>query len=624
MCGINGQLNLNNQKPIEVNILIKMRDSLIHRGPDDSGYYTDGPLGFGFRRLSILDLSEAGHQPFTSEDGRYTIVYNGEIFNYQEFYDELKAKGYKFKSKSDTEVLLYLFIDRGKAMLNTLNGMFAFAIWDKIEKSLFIARDRIGIKPLYYSTLNGTFFFASEPKAILSAGVNAELNQDYFQELLLFKYIAGHQTIFKNIQRLLPGHHITIKDSKIDIVRWWNLSDKIQTNRDNLPSNPFNWFEETFYSSVKFRTISDVPIGLMLSGGLDSGSIAEGLHHCGFNRTAAFTVTFEDSRYDETHLAKNIAEKFNLDFHPIENERINISKELIDASWYSDEPLVHQNDVQMLALTKNAKSLVTVLLSGEGADELMGGYYRYKPLNHSKAIRVSSTLLRLLGGLPSRNIVNRFNKLSRYLKDDSLNSLVLFNASNLYPTDLAAFGIHIDPDQFEYRQQVMLEAANLYPNEPARQAMYLDMFTHLSSVLDRNDRMSMGASIECRVPFLDYRFLEMIPAMTSKLLLQGKKGKHLLCQSIGKKLPPETMAFKKLGFSVPWESYLRTNPLIKEFIENIEHDPIFKLSILEQLPIKKIKVLFYQKNPVGETLIRQLFMLSVWHNTYFKKLTMIN
>ncbi|MBK8563708.1 MAG: asparagine synthase (glutamine-hydrolyzing) [Saprospiraceae bacterium] len=620
MCGISGQLNFNNFKPIDVNLLVKMRDSLIHRGPDDAGIYVNGPLGFGFRRLSILDLSEAGHQPFTSEDSRYTIIFNGEIFNYQEFYDELKAKGYRFVSKSDTEVLLYLFIERGKAMLNSLNGMFAFAIWDSIENSLFIARDRIGIKPLYYSIDNDTFFFASEQKAILSAGVNEALNQDYFQELLLFKYIAGQQTIFKHIQRLLPGHCITIKDSKVNITQWWNLSDKIQTNRENLPSNPYNWFEETFYSSVKYRTISDVPLGLMLSGGLDSGAIAEGLHRCGYNGSSAFTVTFKDVRYDETNLAKKVAEKFDLKFHQIENERIDITKELHDASWFNDEPLVHQNDAQMLALTKNAKSLVTVLLSGEGADELMGGYYRYKPLNHSKTIRFSSGLLKLLGGLPSRNIVNRFDKLSRYLKDDSLTSLVLFNASNLYPTDLAAFGIQIDPDQFEYRHQIIRESVNLYPNEPARQAMYFDMFTHLSSVLDRNDRMSMGASIECRVPFLDYRFLEMIPAMPSNVLLNGKKGKHLLCQSIGKRLPPETLAFKKLGFSVPWEQYLRTNPFISEFIEEMENDPIFELPIFEQLPIKKIRSLFLQRVPIGETLIRQLFMLSVWYNTYFKNL----
>lgn len=624
MCGIAGIVHFDRDRPVSQSRLIAMRDAMLHRGPDGAGVHLDGNVGLAHRRLAIIDLSENGHQPFSTPDGRFHMTYNGEIFNFLELRRELEKEGHHFCSKSDTEVLLQLFVRYGEGALEKLNGMFAFAIWDSKEKQLFLARDRMGIKPLYYAIQDQGFFFASEPKAILAAGVDPALNEAGFSELLLFKYIAGEATIFKNINRLLPGHCMTLTDGRLKIRRWWDLPGKIQTNREQLPRDPFQWFEETFYSSVQYRTISDVPVGVMLSGGLDSSSIAAALHHNGNKDLTSFTVTFEDQRYNEGPLAQKVAEAFGLHYHAVQLVGQDLLDHLEKASWYHDEPLVHQNDAQMLALARYAKQYVTVLLSGEGGDELMGGYFRYKPLRHHAMLQALSPLVRLLNHLPSGGIVNRFDKLSRYFADSRLSSLLLFNASNLYPADLKQMGIHVDPEQFEYRNKVFHEAIQLYPKEPARQAMYLDLFTHMSSVLDRNDRMTMGASIECRVPFLDYRLLEMIPALPSNALLKGKKGKFLLFNSVGQKLPKEVRTFKKLGFSVPWEQYMRSNPAFLDYIKQFEKNEIFQMPLFEKLPAKKIKKAFLDRNPVGETVIRQLFMLSIWKDSYFDKLNQVS
>lgn len=592
-----------------------MTTAMAHRGPDSFDYYYEDFIGLGHRRLSILDLSEAGKQPMRTPDGRYCIVFNGEIFNFQELRSDLTRLGFSFHSHSDTEVLLKAYVHYGSNVLDKLNGMFAFAIWDRVERSLFLARDRVGVKPLYYAIYNDTFYFASEPKGILSAGVPADLFQEGLDELLLFRYIAGENTVFKAIKRLLPGHSLTIDyRGTPKITRWWNLAEKIQANRENLPRDPYAWFEETFYSSVAYRTISDVPVGIMLSGGLDSGSIAAGLHRNGHRDMAAFTVAFDDANYNEAPLAKLVANKFNLQFHSLKLQGAALLDKLKEATWYHDEPLIHQNDAQMLSLAQYAKPFVTVLLSGEGGDELMGGYVRYKALNHYQWASWISPFLETLKHIPTGKIVNRAEKLQRYLKDSRPESLILLNASDIYPSDLEMYGAKIDLEQFTYRQSILREAASVYPSEPARQAMYLDLFTHMASILDRNDRMTMGASIECRVPFLDYRFLEMLPALPSNLLLKGKKGKYLLFDSVGKQLPEEVRQFKKLGFSVPWQQYIAQENIFQGYLQKLRKGST--AAVFDKLNYEKIYDHFQAGEPTGRTLVRQLLMVQLWQEAY--------
>ena len=354
MCGIAGILYFDRSRSVEQDRLVSM-DTLSHRGPDGAGIFIDNELGLAHRRLSIIDISERGHQPFFSPDNRYSITFNGEIFNFKELRKDLESEGVKFISETDTEVLLHLYIKRGKDCLDKLNGMFAFAVWDSVERSLFIARDRVGVKPLYYANVNQSFYFASEPKALFKAGVEPAIHTEVMPELLLFKYVAGEATVFRHVKRLLPGHCMTIKNGDLRIIRWWNLPEKVKANRERLPEKPFEWFEEAFYSSVKYRTISDVPVGVMLSGGLDSSSVAAALHKNGESNLSAFTFVFDDPLYNEGPLAALVARRFGLNLHTVELDQDKLVTALQESAWLYDEPLVHQNDAQMLALSKVAK-----------------------------------------------------------------------------------------------------------------------------------------------------------------------------------------------------------------------------------------------------------------------------
>ena len=618
MCGIAGIVHFDKSRVVAENRLTTMRDSMQHRGPDGAGIFLDQECGLAHRRLSIIDLSDRSAQPFVSADGRLVITFNGEIFNYRELRSKLQTDGFTFRTESDTEVLLYLFQRYGARCLDMLNGMFAFAVWNTVERSLFLARDRVGVKPLYYTQTESEILFASEPKALFKAGISPAVNEDAMEELLLFKYVAGEQTVFKQVKRLLPGHCAWLKDGQLSINRWWHLGDKIQVNRERILSNPFTWFEDTLYSAVKYRTISDVPVGLMLSGGLDSSSVAAALHHNGEQNLSGFTFTFDDPLYNEEPLAREVSAKFGLRLHPVSSTHDELIDALQDAAWFYDEPLVHQNDAQMLLLSREAKKKVTVLLSGEGADELMGGYVRYKALNYYSILKAGAFSFRLLRHVPSSGIVNRFEKMYRYLKGNRLHDLVLLNASNIFPADLHDLGVSIDLEKFTYRNTLLKEATQVYPNEPARQAMYMDLFVHMSSVLDRNDRMTMGAGIECRVPFLDYRFLEQIPAIPSKHLLKGKKGKYLLFNSVGRKLPESVRKFRKLGFSVPWNSYLKKDSQLGHAITNIRNGSL--ADFFPRLQVEKLFQPGVNSAGVNEALIRQLLMTELWSSGYLKRL----
>jgi len=615
MCGIAGIFHFDLERSVDSSVLKKMGDSLEHRGPDGDGLLAHKNVGLAHRRLAIIDLSDLAAQPFTASDGRYTIVFNGEIFNFLELKKELENKGVNFRSKSDTEVLLYLYRLYGESMLEKLNGMFAFTIYDKEQNELFIARDRIGIKPFYYQIVNNSFYFASEPKAFFAIGIDAEINNEVLDELLLFRYVAGENTCFKNIKRLLPGYCGKVKlNGDFKVRRWWNLAEKIIANRENVPSNPYQWFEDTFHSSISYRSISDVPVGVMLSGGLDSGSVAVALNHNNQKNLAAFTVAFEQKDYNEGHLARKVAGKFGLNYHEIVLKGPELLKCLDQASWYHDEPLVHQNDAQMLALSSYAKKHVTVLLSGEGGDEFMGGYVRYKPLNHHKILGFVGGASGFLGHVYKGSIVNRFEKLSRYTRGNDLRSLVHLNPSDIYPRDFKMLGKEITLENFDYRNRVYTEAISLYPKEPARQAMYMDLFIHMASVLDRNDRMTMGAGIECRVPFMDYRLMEMIPALDSVHLLKGKKGKFLLSNSVAQKLPNDVLNFKKLGFSVPWESYFRTDERFNDFTSRLSKSETWEL--FEGIDIKAISKGYQDNDYIANSLVRQVYMVDLWRKAY--------
>lgn len=614
MCGINGMFHLQAQKKVDERILTKMRDSLQHRGPDDKGIFIDRNIGLGHRRLSILDVSAAGHQPFFSDNGRFVLTYNGEIYNYKEFYSELTRNGFNIKTNSDTEVLIKLFELHGLKMLHRLNGMFAFAIWDKLEKKLTIVRDRMGVKPLYYTFNDDTFYFASEQKALFTAGIPLKIAQQGLEEYIFNRFVAGKNTLYQNIHKVLPGHAMTIHEGgKTTTEKWWNLKSEI-TNQPAI-KNPIEWFRETFDDSVRLRMVSDVPVGVLLSGGLDSSSIMSSLYHQHFTGIQSFNMGFKEKAHNEAHLAKMLAEKLHYDFQTMQLEDDDLYNQLISATYYQDEPITHLSEPHILAVSQMAKPAVKVLLSGEGADELMGGYVRYKALKHPSLLNA----IAVFSNLDFVTKQHRYDKLTRYAQITKKSDLVIYNGSNIYPQDISkTYGINTLPNN-EYRKEIYNEAKSLYPNNLRRQALYFDQHTYLCSLLDRNDRCTMGASIECREPFLDPRLVIGLGSLEDRWLFSGTKSKYILKTAMAERLPDQILKFKKVGLSAPWGDYITKSPAFKEELESFIKSDIFQIPYLEHIDIKKLVKNLKNGDNRMTVYIMPLFSLHIWMKTYTTK-----
>jgi asparagine synthase (glutamine-hydrolysing) len=610
MCGICGIVYADRSHPVSEPQLQAMTDALVHRGPDDGGQYVGQGIGLGSRRLAILDLSPRGHMPMSTEDGRFWITYNGEIYNYRELRAELGSRARRFRSDTDTEVLLALYAAHGPAMLDRLNGMFAFAIWDARCSTLFAARDRLGIKPLYYDHQPDALLLASEEKALFAAGVPRHFDADVWEELLCFRYVAGERTPYAGVKRLLPGHYLLFSNGHLQIRRWWRYAERVRDLRARAPRDGVRWFQETFDNAVDQRRISDVPVGVLLSGGLDSGSVAASLSVAAGRGVASFTVRFDEPGFDEGILARQVAHRWGLAGHELTLTPSEVAARLPYASWLNDEPLAHASDVHLGAIAQYAKPEVTVLLSGEGADELLGGYVRYVPLRFAPLLRAGRPLL---SRLPDAGIVgHRARKLSRFLRLGSLRDFGLFNACDVLPDELRRLGM-TPSGAFPYRRQIWDQAEALFPGDLMRQAMFSDQHTFLCSLLDRNDRMTMGASIECRVPFLDYRLVEGVGALPSRLLLSGYERKPLLRRAFATRLPSEVRRHRKWGFGVPWSRYLRAEPAFREMLHALP-----RLEPVVSGPFAAAKIAstvqrFLAGDETDAPVVRQLVMVTVWY-----------
>lgn len=614
MCGINVILHLHSQKKVDERLLTKMRDSLAHRGPDDKGLFIENNIGLGHRRLSVIDVTSAGHQPFHSEDGRYVMVYNGEIYNFTSFYSELKTKGFDLKTNSDTEVLMALFQLYGIKMLSRLNGMFAFAIWDKSEKKLTVVRDRMGVKPLYYCFYNETFYFASEQKALFSAGIPLKISNDGLEEYLFNRFVAGENTLYENVKKVLPGYCMTLfENGKITSEKWWDLKTEIQ-NQEKI-TNPVEWFKETFYDSVKLRMVSDVPVGVFLSGGFDSSSILASLFEQNYKDIQTFNIGFKEKEHNESHLAKMMTEKFDYRFNTLQLDDNQLYDSLLSATYFQDEPIMHLSEPHLLALSQVAQPKVKVLLSGEGADELMGGYVRYKALQYPTLLHSVA----MIGSLDLFSKKPRYEKLGRYAQIKNNSDLVIYNGSNIYPNDIEqVYGIKKEPKN-DYRKQIYKEAKSLYPNNLRRQALYFDQHTYLCSLLDRNDRCTMGASVECREPFLDQRLITGLGSLEDKWLFSGQNGKFIMKTAMQKILPDEIIKFRKVGLSAPWGDYLTKNKAFKDELVSFSKSDLFRIPYFENINAQKL-IQNLQKGDVKMVpYILPLFMMHIWLKTYANK-----
>lgn len=606
MCGICGIVYSDSKRQVSEYRLRRMRDVLTHRGPDDAGMLIEDAVGLGHRRLSIIDLSERGHQPMNSRSGRFCITYNGEIYNYPALRDELLMGGHQFRSDSDTEVLVEGLEEWGLlGLLSRMDGIFAFAAWDRLERKLLAARDHFGVKPFYYNVVSKEFTFASEIKALWAAGVPRVVDPNTLEELMVFRFVAGEGTPFHGVKRLLPGHYLELSQGRVIVKSYWKAIDHI----GNEPSSIERW-KSLFRKAVRDQRISDVPFGTLLSGGLDSSTVTAELASTVSDTVQTFTVSIPpEEGIDEFPFADMVAKRWNCQSHKLHIPVGDVLNRLRVAQSFHDEPLAHGNDMYIFELSRLAKQYVTVLLSGEGADETLGGYTRYEPVRYPTWIKLSTSpavmpLRMLLALLRNR----KFWRLSRLLSVGSLEEVLLYNAADLLVCDLREIGFPTE-QRFETRRTLLEEAARATP-EPVKQLMLYDIQTFLCSILNRNDRMTMAASIECRVPFLAVGVVEAALKLPLNALFSGRYGKQILRDYAADLLPREVLSRPKWGLGIPWEKYFRTDPSCREFIANLPKTGLAKALQAPRLPVVVRE--FLAGNDRKAPLIYQIFAMAIW------------
>lgn len=571
MCGINGIFGLDDQQLAREKITA-MNFCMRHRGPDDDGVFTEDKIAFGHRRLSIIDLSNAGHQPMASYDGRYFIIYNGELYNYKELKFELQRvvsgsdqQAYLFQTNTDTEVIMAAYARWGSGCLSRFNGMFAFAIWDNQKKELFIARDRLGIKPLYYFYHKRIFVFSSELRSLLSSDlIPKKLDEDSLIDYLRYQTVHAPDTIVKGVKMLMPGHFIEIKNEKVSSKSYWNLSKDTSANTEGKNYKEVcNDVNRLLTDAVERRLIADVPFGAFLSGGIDSSAIVGLMSKVSSERIKTFCVTFNESEFSEARYAELIAKKFNTDHNEIKLTPVDFITELPDALRSMDHPSGDGPNTYIVSkATKSAG--ITMALSGLGGDELFAGYDVFRrslELNKKNWLNFfpqflrsggSEILLKVRPGIASEKIAalmkqkkinfNSFYPLSRQVLMDG-QILEIVNKQKLTYNRISE--IISDSDISDLKFQIS-------------RVSVAEISTYMQNVLLRDtDQMSMAHALEVRVPFLDYTLVEYVLGIPDKFKSTASP-KKLLVDSLGDLLPSEIINRPKMGFTFPWKQWMKT------------------------------------------------------------------
>ncbi len=567
MCGINGiAFSPNSGREVNERTLIAMRDVLHHRGPDAEGIFIDAGVGLGHRRLSIVDVAH-GAQPMTT--GGCTIVYNGEVYDHADHREDLIARGHVFSNRSDTETILHLYQEYGRDCVEYLRGMFAFAIWDKSKRELFIARDRFGVKPLYYvHTDDGSLYFASEIKALLDVGaVKPEINFNALPDQLGNHGTSGEETLFRGVNRLLPGHTMTWRDGKLDIREYWDLDFEPKHEPRSDAYYIAEW-RERFEESVRLRLMADVPLGMFLSGGIDSSAIAAMMSTMVTDPIKTFSVGFAEREANELEYARLVASTFGTDHHEITVTPQQFFEVLPQLVWHEDEPIGFIASVPLYFVSNLAQQHVKVVLTGEGSDEMMAGYGRY-----AKALKLIEYGERYESLTPSfiRNAVRGGvatlpsgvgGKLSRtFLSREADIENLFFDNFAVFPKAMQANLFSrktrdaIDDLQPFSRLNAWLEKTDA--EDVLDKLLYADTKTYLHELLMKQDQMSMAASIESRVPFLDHKLAEFTARMPREMKLRGGTTKWILREAMKGVLPAEILDRPKMGFPVPVGRWLR-------------------------------------------------------------------
>jgi asparagine synthase (glutamine-hydrolysing) len=570
MCGIAGIVGSEPLSTEDRQRLPGMRDLIAHRGPDDAGEYHDERAALGHRRLSIVDLA-AGHQPLSNEHGSVWIVFNGEIYNHADVRPELEGAGHVYRTRSDTETIVHAYEQWGDSCVEHLRGMFAFAIWDAPRRRLLLARDRLGVKPLYWARTGTRLLFGSEIKSILESGlIPAEADESRLPELLSTRYLSGAETLFKGIHRLLPGHTLVFEQGQITIREYWDIpAGRGDERLASIPDqDAVQQFRELLEQAVRIRLMADVPLGMFLSGGLDSSAIAALMAGMIDRPLQTFSVAFKDRAYSELDYARQVSTAIKADAHEIVIDEHDFFGALPRLIWHEDEPIAHPSSVPLYFVSELARQHVKVVLTGEGSDELLAGYAKYpKALVNWRAAAAYGVLPHPLRSWIAGSVVPLLpHAIARYARRSFVSMERTPEA--MFFDNFAAIGLARQRDLLAARFAGSSPAEAYGPSRHYFDAphgdstvldrlLYADLKTYLVELLMKQDQMSMAASIESRVPFLDHRLVEFAASLPPRLKLRGFTTKWILREAVRSILPAEILSRPKMGFPVPFGVWMR-------------------------------------------------------------------
>ncbi|MFA5118287.1 MAG: asparagine synthase (glutamine-hydrolyzing) [Candidatus Omnitrophota bacterium] len=618
MCGICGMIDLSSKPIASLSLIKKMADALTHRGPDDEGFFVKQGVALGHRRLSIIDLF-SGHQPIFNENKNICIVFNGEIYNYKDLFNDLVQKGHRFLTHSDTEVIVHLYEEYGPECVNKLRGMFVFALWDEPRKRLMVARDRLGKKPLYYYRGNDVFLFASEIKAMLKSGlVRAQVNESLFDFYLSLGYTPGAETFFKDISKLEPGNYLLLEEhGSLNVRQYWDIVNV--PARDISFQEAFTTIKKILLESVSLRLMSEVPLGVFLSGGLDSSAIVALMSEVSDKRIKTFSVGYKDApQMSELKYARVVSDKFKTDHQEFFLTHDDLFSSIDTLLEHTEEPLVESAGIALYKLSKLAKPHATVLLSGEGSDEIFAGYALYEKMHRIENIYGA---LRFIPGF-IRNQAPRIaptEKLNKYLEwicmpfEERYRS-VSFDLTRMTREKMYTrrFRESLDGKMEGYFNKLhsLVQGKSLLGK-----MLYIDTKTWLAEdILTKSDRMTMAASIEMRCPFLDHTLVEFCAGLPDEFKLRNGTGKFILKEIMKELLPEEIVFRKKMGFPVPLTGWFRGG-LYEKAKQLLLEEKSLSRGYFNSEYVRGLFTNIQKKHDLGKRIF-SLVTLELWHRKY--------
>lgn len=566
MCAIAGILKSDQRERAERSRLVRMAEVQRHRGPDGAGLWLDGPVGLAHRRLAIIDVA-GGHQPMTNEDDSAWIVFNGEIYNHVALRGEMKRAGHRYRTKSDTETILHLYEEYGSNCVDRLQGMFAFAIWDRRQRRLLLARDRLGIKPLYYAYTDRELLFASEIKGIVASGaLKVAFNETILPEFLANRYVAGTETFYRGISKLLPGHLMEWSaDRGLRIQRYWHPPQEPSDNVLPLAEQA-NQLRISLQQAVRSHLMSDVPLGLFLSGGLDSSGLAALMAPMMPQPVKTFAVGFAEREANELRYARLVARAIGAEHHEVLVSPEQFMQALPKLIWHEDEPIAFPSSVPLYFVSRLASRHVKVVLTGEGADELFLGYdYRYRVTAWND--RIGRLYWNAIPRFLRRRIAGSLTRLPLPIQRYASRTALAYEPG---PRGLFFDNFSVFPESLQH--SLLCDQRALMAHDPYAEGLrywkehggtwlermsYADVVTHLVELLMKQDQMSMAASLESRVPYLDHQLVEQAMEIPGGQRLRGWQTKVVLRQALRDLVPAEILTRSKMGFPVPFGSWMR-------------------------------------------------------------------